>query len=201
MSTRTHVNVLFFGPPGVGKGTQAALVASQLHLAHVSTGELFRYHVRENTPLGQRVDAIMKSGAYVPDEITVEMLSQHLISLSREQPELRGVIFDGFPRTVPQTKSLDAFLAERGEQVDAVIYLDAPQAVLVERITSRGRADDTADAVKTRLTVYATQTEPLLARYQERGTFVARLNGDDAIAHVTAAVVAALAPFFSVGAA
>jgi adenylate kinase len=193
-----NTNVLFFGPQGVGKGTQAAIVAPLLRLAHVSTGDLFRKHMAEQTELGKRVDAILAAGALVPDDVTIAMLSEHLLHLRETQPELRGIIFDGFPRTVPQAQSLDEFLGTRGEKVDAVVNIDAPRPVLIERIMSRGRADDTREAAEERLRLYEEKTAPLLSRYAERG-IIHRVDGNQPIEAVTEAVVSELSPLFGEG--
>lgn len=186
-------NVLFFGPQGVGKGTQAAIIAPRLGLAHVSTGDLFRRNIAEKTALGQRVESILAAGDLVPDDLTVAMLDAHLRYLQETQPELRGVVFDGFPRTVPQVDALDVLLASRGEQVDAVVYIDAPRPILVERMMSRGRADDTQEAAETRLRLYDENTAPLLSLFAERG-ILHRVNGDQRIEGVTAEIIAVLTP-------
>jgi adenylate kinase len=190
-----NTNVLFFGPQGVGKGTQAAVVAPQLRLAHVSTGDLFRQHMAEKTALGEQIRPIYDAGGLIPDDLTIAMLSEHLIHLRETEPELRGVIFDGFPRTVPQVASLDTFLRSRGEQVNAVVNIDAPRPVLVERILSRGRADDTREAAEERLRLYEEKTQPLLSLFEQRG-IVHRINGNQPIEAVTADIVAALSPIF-----
>ncbi|MDQ2784205.1 MAG: adenylate kinase [Chloroflexota bacterium] len=194
-STNTNKNALFFGPQGVGKGTQATIVAPRLRLAHVSTGDLFRRNIAEQTALGQQVAPILDAGLLVPDTLTIAMLDDHLITLRQAAPELRGVIFDGFPRTVAQVESLDAFLRSRGEQVDAVVYIDAPRPVLVERIFSRGRADDTREAAEERLRLYEEKTQPLLSLFERRG-IIHRINGNQPIEAVTAEIIAALAPIF-----
>lgn len=198
MSDARQTNILFFGPQGVGKGTQAGIVAPLLGLAHVSTGDLFRRNIAEKTALGQRVEALLAAGALVPDDVTIAMLDAHLIALRRERPELRGCIFDGFPRTVAQTESLDTLLGTRGEKVDAVVYIDAPRPVLIERMLARGRPDDTVAAITTRLERYDAETAPLLAIYVERG-ILHRINGDQRIEAVTAAIIAALSPLFARG--
>ena len=190
-----NTNVLFFGPQGVGKGTQAAVVAPQLRLAHVSTGDLFRRNIAEKTALGQRVAPLLDAGLLVPDDLTIAMLDDHLVRLRERAPELRGVIFDGFPRTVTQVASLDTFLRSRGEQVDAVVYIDAPRPVLVERILSRGRADDMREAAEERLRLYEEKTQPLLSLFEQRG-IIHRINGNQPIEAVTADIIAALAPIF-----
>ena len=192
-------NVLFFGPQGVGKGTQAAIVAPKLRLAHVSTGDLFRRNIAEKTALGQRVEPILEAGGLVPDDLTIAMLDDHLVKLRQTQPELRGVIFDGFPRTIPQIESLDTFLRSRGENVDAVVYIDAPRPVLVDRMMSRGRADDTREAAEERLRLYEEKTQPLLTLFERRG-IVHRINGNQSIEDVTAEIIAALRPIFGEGA-
>ncbi|MHB8647689.1 MAG: adenylate kinase family protein, partial [Thermomicrobiales bacterium] len=115
--------------------------------------------------------------------------------LRETRPDLRGVIFDGFPRTVAQAASLDTFLQSRGEQVDAVVYIDAPRPVLVERMMGRGRADDTREAAEERLRLYEEKTAPLLALFDRRG-IVHRINGDQTVEAVTADIIAALAPVF-----
>jgi adenylate kinase len=199
VSSETNTNILFFGPQGVGKGTQAAIVAPRLSLSHVSTGDLFRKNIAEKTDLGQRVEQILAAGALVPDDVTIAMLSEHLLHLRETQPELRGVIFDGFPRTVAQAESLDDFLRTRGERVDAVVYIDAPRDVLIDRMLSRGRADDTREAIQMRLDKYAENTEPLLALYEQRG-ILHRVNGNQPIEAVTADIVSALASLVEGGA-
>jgi adenylate kinase len=196
VSEAANKNVLFFGPQGVGKGTQAAVVAPLLRLAHVSTGDLFRRNIAEQTPLGQRVGPILEAGELVPDDLTIAMLDDHLVNLRQTHPELRGVIFDGFPRTVAQVESLDTFLRTRGEQVDAVVYIDAPRPVLVERIFSRGRADDTREAAEERLRLYEEKTQPLLSLFDHRG-IISRINGDQPVEAVTAKIITALTPIFA----
>jgi adenylate kinase len=196
VSEAANTNILFFGPQGVGKGTQAAIVAPLLRLAHVSTGDLFRRNIAEKTPLGLRVGPILDAGELVPDDLTIAMLDDHLVNLRRTQPELRGVIFDGFPRTVAQVEALDTFLGTRGERIDAVVYIDAPRPVLVERMFNRGRADDTREAAEERLRLYEEKTQPLLSLFERRG-ITKRINGDQPVEAVTAEIVAALSPLFA----
>jgi len=192
-TARGNLNVLFFGPPGAGKGTQALEVAPRLGLAHVSTGDLFRQNMAEGTPLGLRVKPLYDAGQLIPDDLTIAMLDEHLATLRQTRPDLRGILFDGFPRTVPQVESLDAFLATRGERVDAVVFIDVPQAVLIERILGRGRADDTREAVTVRQQKYEQDTKPLLSLFEARG-LLRRVNGDQPVPDVTAAIVEALSP-------
>ena len=178
------MRLLFVGPPGAGKGTQAERVAEKLGIAHVSTGDMFRA-LDDSTDLGRRVKAIMETGGYVSDGIVIEMLEGRI-----SQDDAReGYILDGFPRTVPQAEALDEFLGEGG--LDAVVLFEIDTEVIVTRMLERGRADDTDDTIRTRLEVYREQTEPLIGRYQERGLIrLVKAEGD--IETVTGRVLAAL---------
>jgi adenylate kinase len=178
------VRILFLGPPGAGKGTQAERVAGQLGLAHVSTGDMFRA-LDPASDLGARVKAIMESGELVPDSIVIEMLEARI----SEPDAAGGYILDGFPRTRPQAESLDAFLGDDG--LDHVVVLEVGDDELVSRILARGRADDTEEAVRTRLAVYDRDTQPLIAFYEPRG-LVRRIDGVGDIDDITAAILAAL---------
>jgi adenylate kinase len=158
--------LLFIGPPGAGKGTQAGRVAERLGIPHVSTGDMFRYHVSEGTQLGLEVDAIMKAGGYVPDEITVAMLAERIA-----QPDAgSGFILDGFPRTEGQVQALDELLGD--QPLDRVVVFQVPENELVARLLARGRADDTEETIRTRFRVYLEQTQPLLDTYESRGLTV-----------------------------
>jgi adenylate kinase len=160
------VRLLFIGPPGAGKGTQAGRVAERLGIPHVSTGDMFRYHVSEGTQLGLEVDAIMKAGGYVPDEITVAMLAERIA-----QPDAgSGFILDGFPRTEGQVQALDELLGD--QPLDRVVVFQVPEDELVARLLARGRADDTEETIRTRFRVYLEQTQPLLDTYESRGLTV-----------------------------
>ena len=160
------VRLLFIGPPGAGKGTQAQRVAERLGIPHVSTGEMFRHHVANGSELGMKVEAIMAAGDYVPDEITVAMLEQRI-----GEPEAAGgYILDGFPRTVGQVSSLDDLIGEDG--LDRVVVFEVDEAELVERMLSRGRADDSSETIRKRFEVYMAQTRPLLDIYDDRGITV-----------------------------
>lgn len=180
------MKLLFVGPPGAGKGTQAARVAERLGIAHVSTGDMFRQHVSAGTELGRRVDAIMKGGDYVPDEITVAMLAERL-----EDPDTGdGFILDGFPRTEGQVAALDDLIGRAG--LDAVVVFEVTEDELVERLLARGRADDTEEAIRTRFKVYQEQTAPLLEIYGDRGLLV-QVNGLGEIEEITDRILSALA--------
>ena len=168
----------------MGKGTQATEVASALGIAHISTGDMFRHHISEGTPLGRKVERIMERGDLVPDSITVEMLLERLEDASG------GFILDGFPRTLPQARSLDGAIGQHA--LDAAVVLEAPSRMLVERMLDRGRADDTEESVRNRLKVYEEETEPLVGLYLERG-IVRRVSGTGEIAEITGRLLEALA--------
>ncbi len=172
------MRLLFLGPPGAGKGTQAERVADELGLAHISTGAMFRQHVADETELGRKVQEIMAAGDLVPDDVTIAMLHERIA-----QPDAgNGFILDGFPRTLPQAKSLDVELGQDG--LDAVIVLEVPEEELVRRLLSRGRADDTEEAVRNRLSVYEDDTAPLIEFYGDRG-IVRTVAGVGGIAEIT----------------
>ncbi len=179
------MRLLFVGPPGAGKGTQAARVAERLGIPHVSTGDMFRAHVSNGTDLGMQVDAIMKAGDYVPDEITVAMLAQRVA----EPDATNGFILDGFPRTSGQVAALDGLIGADG--LDAVLVLDVDEDELVGRLRARGRADDTEDTIRNRFEVYLEQTAPLLEIYDGRG-IVVRVDGLGGVDDITDRILAAL---------
>jgi adenylate kinase len=179
------VKLLFVGPPGAGKGTQAARVAERLGIPHISTGDMFRDHVSRGTELGVRVDSIMKAGEYVPDEITVEMLRERVA-----EPDAKdGFILDGFPRTVGQAEALDGLIGRHG--LDTVVVFEVEEDALVERLLARGRADDTEETLRTRFKVYQEQTAPLLDIYNARGIIVS-IDGIGEVEEVTDRILEAL---------
>jgi adenylate kinase len=155
------MRVLIVGPQGSGKGTQAVLLAENLTVPHVSTGDIFRANVGAGTDLGVLAKRYMDAGELVPDEVTSAMVSARLAEPDAEP----GFVLDGFPRTAPQARWLEGLLAERGQKVDAVLLLDVPDHVLMGRMLARGRADDTAEAISRRLELYHTETKPLLDFY------------------------------------
>jgi adenylate kinase len=179
------MKLLFIGPPGAGKGTQAARVAGRLGIPHISTGDMFRHHVSTGTDLGQRVDAIMKAGDYVPDEVTVAMLAERMAEPDAEP----GFILDGFPRTEAQVDALDDLIGE--DALDAVVVLEVDEGALADRLLARGRADDTEETIRTRFKIYQDQTAPLLRTYGDRGLLV-RVDGNGDMDEITERIVTAL---------
>lgn len=179
------MKLLFVGPPGAGKGTQAARVAERVGIPHISTGDMFRDHVSRGTELGMRVDTIMKAGEYVPDEITVEMIGERIA----EPDASRGFILDGFPRTVGQVDALDGLIGRHG--LDMVVVFDVDEDALIERLLARGRLDDTEETIRNRFKVYQDQTARLLDIYNSRGIVVS-IDGLGEIEEVTDRILSAL---------
>jgi adenylate kinase len=179
------VRLLFIGPPGAGKGTQAGKVAGRLGIPHISTGEMFRDHVARGTDLGRQVEAIMAAGDYVPDEITVAMLEERIA----QDDARNGYILDGFPRTAAQVDSLDELLGDEG--LDHVVVFEVDEDELVERLLARGRADDTEDTIRNRFKVYVEQTQPLIDIYDARSLTV-RVDGLGDVEEVTERILSAI---------
>lgn len=178
------MNLLFVGPPGAGKGTQAERVADELDIAHISTGDMFRA-LDPESDLGKRVKEIMESGGYVSDEIVIEMLESRIAEPDAEN----GFILDGFPRTTAQAEALDTLLGEDG--LDHVVLFEIDEESIVERMLARGRADDTEETIRTRLEVYREQTEPLIELYESRD-LVSRVDATGSIEEITQRVLDAL---------
>ena len=185
-STRsTGGDLVIMGPPGVGKGTQAKALAQDNGWVQLSTGEVFRDHIRRQTDLGRRVKDYLARGEYVPDDVTIRMVRAKLEDVS---PNTR-VLFDGYPRTVEQAKALDRLAEEMGRRVAAVLLLDAPREELVARLNGRAtaehRADDTPEIIANRLEVYDEQTRPVIAYYDDRG-LVRRVSGVGSVREIAA---------------
>ncbi len=183
------MNLILFGPPGAGKGTQAARLVARHGLAHVSTGDMLRAAVAAGSELGRRVGEIMDRGELVPDELILALVRERL-----QQPDCaRGFVLDGFPRTRAQAEALDRLLAELGRALDAVIALEVPDEVLISRIETRSRetggarSDDNAETLRRRLEVYHAQTAPLLDYYRDRGLLYV-IDGTRSIDEVTRAI-------------
>ncbi len=212
------VYVVLLGPPGAGKGTQAEMISAKLGLAHVSSGDLFRQNIKNQTELGKEVDAILKRGDLVPDDLTIRMVKDRL-----KQPDCKaGAVLDGFPRTPAQAQALNSMLADFGGKVDVVPYIQVDEEELVKRLSGRWvcraeghvyhqvfnppkktgvcdidgsklyqRDDDKRETVQRRIHVYMEQTAPLIEHYRNDGTLV-EVDGAQAIEKVTADLLAAL---------
>lgn len=215
--------IVLLGPPGVGKGTQAKIVAERTGLAHISSGDLFRENIKNQTELGKLAQTYMTKGELVPDDVTIAMIRDRL-----SRPDCgAGAVLDGFPRTPAQADALDAMLREFDGQVDAVPYITASDDVLVERLSSRWtcranghvfneksnpsknpgicdfdgselyqRDDDKAETVKRRIQVYLDQTSPLVAHYRNQGKLI-EIDGAQSIEQVTESLMDALKKNFS----
>ncbi|MDR1981872.1 MAG: adenylate kinase [Tannerellaceae bacterium] len=165
------LNVVIFGAPGSGKGTQSELIIKEFGLDHISTGEVLRNEIRNGTGLGKIADEYISKGLLLPDELIIHVLTGVL----DEKRGTKGVVFDGFPRTIPQAKALKKILNERGTDVAVMLNLDVEEDELVRRLLERGRLsgrqDDNPDTIKSRLEVYHNQTAPLIGFYREEGTY------------------------------
>jgi adenylate kinase len=158
------VRLVLVGPPGAGKGTQAAVLSEKLGVPHISTGELFRAHVGQQTELGREAKRYLDAGELVPDAVTNEMVRERLAEPDAQD----GFLLDGFPRNNAQARVLDKILAENGNELEAVLEFVVPEDVVVERLLARGRSDDTEDVIRRRMQVYRDDTAPLLDYYRDR---------------------------------
>ncbi len=183
--------LLLIGPPGAGKGTQAALLSQHFGIPAISTGDIFRYNVKNQTPLGVEAKGFMDRGEYVPDSLTNALVRDRL----SHDDALGGFLLDGYPRTIDQVHELDSILSDGGKRLDVVVQLTADTEELVRRLAHRasveGRADDTPEVIRRRLEVYDSQTAPLIDVYAARG-LVAMIDGLGDISDVTARIVEAL---------
>lgn len=165
------INIVIFGAPGSGKGTQSDKIVEKYGFKHISTGDVLRNEIKNGTELGATAKGYIDNGQLIPDSLMVEILASTYDSLC----PCEGVIFDGFPRTIPQAESLAALLKERHTEVSAMIDLEVPDNLLLERLINRGktsgRADDNEETIKKRLTVYNNQTAPLIDWYKNKGVY------------------------------
>lgn len=171
------LNIVLFGAPGSGKGTQSAKLIDEYGLYHISTGELLRDHIKRGTPLGKTANEYISKGQLIPDKLMIDILDD---VLEKEASGKSGVVFDGFPRTIPQAEALKELLRKRGTDLHAVIGLEVPEDELVNRMLARGketgRADDNIETIKNRLDVYHNQTLPLRDYYTNEKKYLA-ING------------------------
>jgi len=183
------MRIVFIGPPGAGKGTQAEKIIAAYGLAHLSTGDMLRAARDAKTELGLNADQSMSRGQLVPDEIIIAIIRERL-----DQPDCRtGYLLDGFPRTIGQAEALDRLLADRKTPLDVVLELQVPEEELFRRLAGRGRADDKPEVIRQRLVAYGEQTEPLLDYYGRRG-LLERIDGLGTVDEVFARIRSALDP-------
>ena len=169
-------NIIIFGAPGSGKGTQGQKLTDRYQLTHISTGEVLREKIRKQTPLGKLADEYISKGQLVPDNVVIDILTKFFA----DNPTSNGYIFDGFPRTLRQGEAMDEMLAEKNESINVVLWLDVDDDELVERLLNRGkelgRNDDNLETIKSRLKVYYQKTAPLKEFYSKQGKLV-KING------------------------
>jgi adenylate kinase len=177
--------LLFLGPPGAGKGTQAQRLAAREGLLHLSTGDLLRAEVQAGTPLGQEAEAVMARGELVSDALVLAIVR------SRLEHHGGGWLLDGFPRNLSQAEALEGLLTTLNQEIEQVILLELDDAVLIQRLLARGRADDNAEVIANRLNVYREQTAPLIAHYENQG-LLRRLDGAGSIEAIEARLASLL---------
>ncbi|WP_396591786.1 adenylate kinase [Allomuricauda sp. R78024] len=185
LNQNNMINLVLFGKPGAGKGTQAGFLKENYNLKHISTGDVFRYNIKNGTELGKLAKSYIDRGDLVPDEVTISMLKDEV----EKNPDAAGFIFDGFPRTTAQAEALDNFLESKDMQIDATIALEADDNVLVARLLERGKAsgrsdDQDEDKIRNRFDEYNQKTAPLRAYYEKQGKFHS-VNGIGEISEIT----------------
>ncbi len=177
------MHLVFFGPPGAGKGTQAQKIVSELGIPQVSTGDILRSAVSAGTALGRQAGPLMAAGKLVPDELVIGIVEERL----REPDCSKGFLLDGFPRTIPQAEALSKALEKMGKRIEHVVSLEVPDAVIHERMKGRGRADDSPETVQNRLDVFRQQTAPLKAHYEKLG-LLRSVNGVGSLDEIAAEI-------------
>ena len=186
-TTQTYImiNIVLFGKPGAGKGTQAEFLKEKYSLTHLSTGDIFRFNIQNNTDLGKLAKSYMDNGDLVPDEVTIKMLQDTV----EKNPDTKGFLFDGFPRTLAQAEALDAFLATKNWEVTATIALEADDEILIQRLLERGKTsgrvdDQDEDKIRNRYQEYNEKTAPLMEYYSNQNKFYP-VNGIGSIQEIT----------------
>jgi len=179
------MRLVLLGPPGAGKGTQAALLSEKLGVPHISTGDLFRANIGEGTPLGVEAKGYIDAGKLVPTDVTARMVKSRLA----ESDAANGFLLDGFPRTVEQADILTDLLSENGQQLDGVLNFNIAEDVVVERMLARGRADDNEETIRTRLGVYRDETAPLIDHY---GDAIINIEAEGEVEEINDRAMAAL---------
>jgi adenylate kinase len=179
------INIVLFGKPGAGKGTQAEFLKEKYNLVHLSTGDIFRYNIKNQTELGNLAKTFMDKGDLVPDQVTIQMLQSEV----DKNENAAGFLFDGFPRTIAQAEALDAFLAIKNQQITATIGLDADDEILIQRLLERGKTsgrpdDQDEEKIRNRYDEYNLKTAPLTQYYQNQDKYYA-VNGIGSIDEVT----------------
>ncbi len=179
------INIVLFGKPGAGKGTQAEFLKGKYNLTHLSTGDIFRFNIKNDTDLGRLAKTYMDKGDLVPDEVTIQMLQSEV----DKNPDSDGFLFDGFPRTISQAKALDAFLESKSQAITATIALEADDEILVKRLLERGKTsgrpdDQDEEKIRNRYQEYNEKTAPLMNYYKEQNKFYA-VDGIGSIAEIT----------------
>ena len=186
-TTQTYImiNIVLFGKPGAGKGTQAEFLKEKYSLTHLSTGDIFRFNIQNNTDLGKLAKSYMDNGDLVPDEVTIKMLQDTV----EKNPDTKGFLFDGFPRTLAQAEALDAFLSTKNWEVTATIALEADDEILIQRLLERGKTsgrvdDQDEDKIRNRYQEYNEKTAPLMEYYSNQNKFYP-VNGIGSIQEIT----------------
>ena len=179
------INIVLFGKPGAGEGTQAEFLKGKYNLTHLSTGDIFRFNMKNDTDLGKLAKSYINQGELVPDEVTIKMLEDEV----SKNPDSKGFLFDGFPRTIAQAEALDTFLATKGWNITATVALEADDDILVARLLKRGKTSGRADdqdeeKIRNRYQEYNEKTAPLIGFYQDQKKFYA-VNGIGTIAEIT----------------
>jgi adenylate kinase len=186
------INIVLFGKPGAGKGTQAEFLKEKYNLQHISTGDVFRYNLKNDTPLGKEARVFMDAGDLVPDELTTKMLIDEV----NKHLDSNGILFDGYPRTIGQAEALDAFLPTIGSKVNATVALEADDNILVARLLERGKTsgridDQDEEKIRNRYQEYNEKTAPLIGYYKEQNKFHA-VNGIGTIQEITERLTAVI---------